>query len=503
MFRSSECVAYTWDAQGRCCGVRIDRRGERCTVTGYWRGTKVGNQSLAQILEASLTHLKIGGETTVLIGGDFRKAFCVDMRLPKMASDLMHSAVGFELGKYSPLPPEDLKWGYRLLSKPAGAETAHVRVGFFPAIDHAHWLEAAAVLPSGVDMIIPTAAALDPLMAGKDVGFTDDDGESGFILRPSATGEREVIVADSLDAEGIFGLGKQPLAAENLVPGPLAALAATEQRAYAPSVLLAMYGVSPACAQDLKTWLPVPKSMKPPRNRMLKTLCLSLGVYILGVELAFLGGWWMQKQKDLDYVTAARDALQSELIALRPMEEDEEDTYSEIDVNEEMKGELLKARQQVLPMGVALASLTGRTDDVLWAHAFQWNDGRVKLELVSEADATEKINVLERTRVFDDFSVNRVKRPDNMHYTVTCRLMGREEMAERGVDVDSIQFLKRIPVQVPEPGATEEEALSPPDIPGPPAIAPIEPSRASKRKAATRSHPVPPPPPPPPLPGGL
>ena len=94
-----------------------------------------------------------------------------------MSSELLHSAVGFELAKFSPLATEDLKWGYRVLSK-SGMDALHVRVGFFPASDHDHWLEAASALPSGVDMIIPAGATLDPQFAEQDVGFVDEEGES-------------------------------------------------------------------------------------------------------------------------------------------------------------------------------------------------------------------------------------------------------------------------------------------------------------------------------------
>ena len=506
MFRSNECVAYTWDSQGRCCGVRIERRGERCTVAGHWRGAKVGAQPLATVLESSLAHLKIRSETTVLIGGDFRKAFCVDMRMPKMSPELLHSAVGFELAKFSPLATEDLKWGYRVLSK-SGMDALHVRVGFFPASDHDHWLEAASALPSGVDMIIPAGATLDPQFAEQDVGFVDEEGESAYILHRKESGEREVQIAADADRDDVFGLGKTPLAAPNLMPGRLLELNAAEQRSFAPAVLLGMYGVSSSCPADARTWLSVPKSMKPPRNRTQKTVSLTLAVYLLGLGLAFLGGWLMMKNRDLAFVNEKRVALEEEVRRLTP----EVKPTHEVDLNEEMRQELEEVRASFLPMGVGLSAITGRTAHELWGHSFQWNTGEIKVELIADADMMDKIGFLERTRVLADFNVDIARQKGQFRYTVNCRLMRDSEMGEAGVDVNSITFLKTsvpddvVPDDIPDSDGEELDSGLPPGI-SPPSL------KEMNRPPTTRSMPAssngasrllpPPPPPPPVLPGG-
>ncbi|MFT5126409.1 MAG: hypothetical protein ACI8W8_000001, partial [Rhodothermales bacterium] len=367
MFRSNSCVAFSWDDEGRCCGVRIERSGERCTVVNHWRGARIGNQSQAEVIESGLSQLKIAPETAVVVGGNFRKACFVDLRLPKMAHEQVRGALSFALTKHTPIPLDDIQWGYRVLGKLPGTETHQVRVTYFPREQWEHWISAGSAIGSGVDAIIPANGVLDPLMGGMPVGFSETDSDMAFILRPEGEYEREIEVVSGADqTEGVFGLGQEPLAHPNLVLGELANESAAEQRAFSASVILGMYGVSEAFSRDGKTWMPVPLQMRPRRNRMQKTLTTLATIYILGVLCYFGMLKVYENHKKLQKVTAARVALEAAVKEIQPEMIPEGMAFDDLDL------EIQEGRGTLRSLGLALIAFTGLTGDELWSTSFTW-----------------------------------------------------------------------------------------------------------------------------------
>jgi hypothetical protein len=512
----------------------MERKGERCTVTGHWRGARVGNQSQAEVIESALSELKIGPETAVIVGGDFRKACFVDLRLPKMAHEMVRGALSFELTKHSPIPRDDIQWGYRVLGKLPGTETHQVRVTYFPRDQWEHWISAGSAIGGGVDAIIPASGVLDPLMGGMPVGFAEDEQDLAFILQPHGQFGREIeVTSGAATIEGVFGLGQEPLAHPNLVPGGLAKVSAAEQRAFAASVLLGMYGVSEAFGRDRKTWLPVPLEMRPRRNRMQKTFTTLAAIYIVGLICYFGMLKVYENHKKLQKVTTAREKLAKEVKDIRP------ELIPEGLQFEDLELEIQEARSTMRSMGLALIAFTGLTGDELWATSFTWTDGGIRAELRAEEEATEAIEFLMRSRTLTDFRQEKSVRPGGeIIYTVNCRAKTHAELLEEELELTDEQFVLRTatdpettglePPELPETGGSTISPPSPPAIPTfkpstlTPATTPStspstgvgrpatfrptrgsgnssEPPSSSNKPNTTRLTP-PPPPPPPPLP---
>jgi hypothetical protein len=534
VFRSNSCVAFSWDDEGRCCGVRIERNGERCTVVNHWRGARIGNQSQAEVIESGLSELKIGPETAVIVGGNFRKACFVDLRLPKMAHELVRGALGFELTKHTPIPLDDIQWGYRVLGKLPGTETHQVRVTYFPRDQWEHWISAGSAIGSGVDAIIPASGVLDPMMGEMAVGFAENDSDMAFILRPQGQFEREIEVTGGADQiEGVFGLGHEPLAHPNLVLGELGNSSAAEQRAFAASVVLGMYGVSEAFTRDRKTWMPVPLEMRPRRNRMQKTFTTLAAIYIVGLLCYFGMLKVYENHKKLQKVTVAREALEKEVKDIRRELIPEGLEFDDLEL------EIQEARGTFRSLGLALIAFTGLTGDELWSTSFSWTDGGIRAELRAEEEATEAIEYLMRSQTLTDFSQEKSVRPGGeIVYTVQCRAKTHAELAEEEIGITDEQFVARVdlkeetsgsggisPPAIPSIPSGGGSRLSPPSFPSlsPGTSKPVTPkttpanrpatfrptrtpSGSSTKPASSSSKPdysklsPPPPPPPPPLP---
>ena len=448
-------------------------------MVAHWRGARIGNQSQAEVIESALSELKIGTETTVIVGGDFRKACFVDLRLPKMAHELVRGALSFELTKHSPIPLDDIQWGYRVLGKLPGTETHQVRVTYFPRAQWDHWISAGSAIGSGVDAIIPASGVLDPMMGEIPVGFAESDSDIAFVLRPHGNYERDIeVTGGAATTEGVFGLGHEPLAHPNLAPGELANLSAAEQRSFAPSVLLAMYGVSEAFTRDRRTWMPVPLEMRPRRNRMQKTFTTLAAIYIVGLLCYFGMLKVYENHKKLEKVTAQRVKLAKEVKAIMPGVIPEGMAFEDLEL------EIQESRTTMRSMGLALIAFTGLTGDELWATSFSWTEGNIRAELRAEEEATEAVEFLMRSATLTDFRQEKSVRPGGeIVYTINCRAKTFNELMEEELSLIDEEFVARV-----EPESAADDP-APPNIPGaerampappaPPAIPTLTPNKAA------------------------
>ena len=428
-------------------------------MASYWRGARIGSQSQAEVIEAGLSQLKIGPETTVIVGGNFRKACFVDLRLPKMAHEAVRGALSFALTKHTPIPLDDIQWGYRVLGKLPGTETHQVRVSYFPRDQWEHWISAGSAIGSGVDAVIPASGVLDPMMGEMAVGFSENDSDMAFILRPDGQFERVIEVASGADQiEGVFGLGNEPLVHPNLVLGELANAPAAEQRTFAASVVLGMYGVSEAFTRDGKTWMPVPLEMRPRRNRMQKTFTTLAAIYIAGLLCYFGMLKVYENHKKLHKITAARVTLEKTVKEIQPGLVPEGMAFEDLEL------EIQEARGTLRSLGLALIAFTGLTGDELWSTSFTWNDGNIRAELRAEVEATEAIEYLMLSQTLTDFRQEKSVRPGGeIVYTVECRAKTHEELAAEELGITDEQFVARADL-------SDEGADSGMNAPGIPAI---------------------------------
>ncbi len=422
IFQSNTCAAFTWDSDNNFRGVLIERTGDTFVVRNHWQGTNVGSRSHAQVLETATADLGISEDTTVIIGGDFGKACFVDIQMPKMSPPDLRSALNFELNKHTPVPIDEIRWGYRILGKVEGTERNLIRVVYFLREEWESWVGGASGITGGVDLIIPTIAVLDPQMTGVDVCLNANNGHGTFMFTSGDSGCREIAFIDpKTDTYEVIGYGADPLRMDKLELRQLGDLPDDQQATFAPAIILGMYGVSDGFYHDRKDWLPVPVEMRPRRNRGHKIFTTAVVVYLFFLIGILASAFFYDKYTEYQELDAQLRRLQYSIDRLQVLDVD--DTFSD-----GLEAEIAEQNQAVLSMPAALVELTGLLSDELWSSNFNWDSGEIRAELRSEIEDTNLSLTLEESPLFTDLTMRKRQVGEQFIYTINCRMKGEDQL---------------------------------------------------------------------------
>jgi Tfp pilus assembly protein PilN len=387
--------------------------------------------------------------------------------MPRLAPPELQNALRFELARYAPLPEDRLVWGFRAL--PGGDRTHQaIRLLYMRENVWRRWVEDAGGLGGGVDSIIPAAGVLDPVMAGRPVRLGGHNGTPGFVLVPAAGGGREVF-PETDGGEDVFGARGQPLQTAGLDPGPIAAMDIAEQSAFADSILLGMYGLAPATARDRRTWLTVPYELRPQRNRTARFISFALVFYLLGLGAIALARFYHERASHLSWLRTEIAGLENEIGAL----EEETDPTEAL---EGLREELQDANVLRPTLPACLLELTGLIDDEAWVTKFNWNQGKIELEINATTEDVNLFQKLEGSPFFVD--VIPLSKQVNHEGEVTLRLqmhaafanVPKDAMTRAGEGFDDLPGLDDELDEPPDAGQEEADAAAapPPPPPAPP-----------------------------------
>ena len=403
----------------------MERHGDSIRLNSFWQVEKIGNRSRAQIMEQGLPALGVAEDTTIIIGGNYSKACFIDLKMPKLAATDLRSALAFELNKHSPIPIDEIQWGYRIVGKVDGSEANLVRLVYFPEDEWESWVAAASGIADGVDMIVPVVAVLDPELRGTDICLGNkNNGSEIYLFKSTDEGERKIIcLAPDETMESVFGAGEAPLRKEGLDLGKLGDLPSDQQRNFGPPVLLGMYGLSDAFYQDRKHWLSVPIEMRPRRNRAQKFYTVVVCLY-LTILLAIWGGSTLyHRSKELKSLNAESRRLQAEV------DKSEQTTAPETAI-QDLESEVTELTQSMFSMTKILHEMTTLTNEKLWCTNFNWDSGDIRVELRADTDDPDLTLALQDSVYFTDCSMNKRQLHDgSVNYTITCsaQLPGEKE----------------------------------------------------------------------------
>lgn len=409
---TKETIGLTWTADGACRGVRLRVGVDGAAVAGFWGGPEDAGESISARLQEAARILSVSERTTVVAGGIGDGSGFADVPVPDAPPDELRSMLGFELRKHAAVPPDQTVWGYRALSAAGSGRTA--RLVYVHEDAWHRWLDHVGGIQTGVDAVLPPAAALDPVLSENDVALTDRNKPARYGLVRAGDGRREVRPLPE-DESRVFGAGAAPLNLPNLQLGGLAALPPDEQRTYAGAVILALYGAGGTLREDRKTGLPLPAELKPRRHELARRLAACLAVYLAGL-LLFIGG---------RYYVEARAVLMNLKTELA-------ETESRIDAitTGEDGAEFVKSLSQDVEslgldrpvMTACLLELTELLSDEYWVQNMQWNDGKIELEVHTAVDDLSFVADLERSALFVDVvPVRKIVDNDN-NLVVTVQL---------------------------------------------------------------------------------
>jgi hypothetical protein len=425
LFQSNACAAFTWDDSDCCQGILLIQKREQRHVIRTWSAQRSGQQTRAQLLESGFATLGVDADTTVLVGGNIHKVCFVDVNMPKMPPQQLRQALRFELSKHTPLPPDELQWNYRVISKIPGSELNLIRMVFLARREWESWIAAASGINSGVDMIVPAAAVCDPLLSGRDICFTLNNEHWDYNYKSLANGEREIttIHTDNTAVESLFGKGPAPLAYDRLELGELEAMDPARQENFTAAVIIAMYGVTSSYWQDRKYWFDVPDEMRPRRNRTLKLITFSLGIYMI-----LLIGFLIAGKFHRDYLKY--QSLAHQITNLESEIEQLSSTNTPNPLADELEKQIEEANRSEFSLPAGLSEFTQLTTTKLWATNFNWDAGEMRVELKADIDEPDLTLSLQESHLLTDFTMRKRQLQDqSANYTISCRIKLPEEIA--------------------------------------------------------------------------
>jgi len=343
-------------------------------------------------------------------------------------------------------------------------------------------------IPGGVDALLPPAAALDPVLADREIRLQGSTPASAFVFAPLGDGTREVRIADPKDPTGdpetaLFGLSE-------LDPGPLGAEVPEVRREYAPAVILALYGLTRNALKDRKTWAPLPFELRPRRNQASRILATALAFYLLAGIGVLVARQYSRGMEQLGILRARAAALQSQLAELQAPKTDDK-------LFDAIRKDLEDALIDRPTLTETLVELTRLIDKSAWVTSLTWTDGKIDLQVRTAGDNPDIFEKLRESPIFQDVvplgsTVDHRTNETTLRFQLraTFRLPPTEaavsrrttapKTAGRGPKTSRTVKLSKPPVQSGAP------SIPPTSVPSPAVTAP---KTASTKQAANHAFP--------------
>ncbi len=383
-FARTNCIALTWTPDRECRAVRVRRAGETLHVERTWSGRPAEGKSLAVCLAEGIRELGGDEACTRVAGPAGMVCGVVDVVMPQLPAEELKKALRIELARLVPVNVEKLAWGHRRIP---GTKNL-LRVAYWRDADWQQALDEIGGLPGGLDLLLPPAAALDPLLVGQPVLLANPPAADALVLMPNADGGRDTAVAPA-GIEGMFGAQPKPLEAPGVqLAQPVAILTASRQQEFAGALLLAMYALGPHTAADRRTLFPLPRELRVPRNRFGR-----LAAALLGVYLAVAVGWlavrhFANENRRLTGLRAETKRLQD----VKKKLGGDAETQKLLDaLDKEIKNHPWVTRPSA---AACLVDLSENIPSDAWARMLSWNEGRITLELATSNKDLDPVRTL-------------------------------------------------------------------------------------------------------------
>lgn len=390
-FARTSAVALSWN-QRSCSAIRLERGRDRFQVAAAWQTefSQHKDLTLAELLAQACKALAVDENTYVLATGSSQGWGMADIRMPALKSEELRSALGFELRKQTPLPPEKLHWGYRVLpkeNKPDGKVT--VRLYYVSNEQWDQWITALGGL-SHLDGILPAPAALDPLMAGKSLTLVEENG-AAHQYAPAAGGARAICPAATPDWQ-------QAIPWQDFDTTRLGEINDRQRWDYLPALVLAAYGLTRDCVTDETTRAPVPENLKAHRHAASKAVAALLAFLVVIALLTGLIRNLQQKAAHLRQLEAEIKAVETRLGAFAKMNNPNEADFCTV-LRQEMTDNLKTGPD----FPETLLELTRLIEPPAWiAQRLEWSDNLVTLQLQSSQRDLDLAGKLEESPLLGD-----------------------------------------------------------------------------------------------------
>lgn len=414
-FTRSQAIAVTWSTAS-CHAVRLCAEGQGARIVQCWQG-ELGKEgaSLAELVLRAVREVGADDQCYLVAGGNGQGWGMADLEMPPLKAEELRNALGFELRKQTPLPPEKLRWGYRVLPRVPGRASRRIRLYYVRTENWNSWLKAMEGLHHA-DALLPAPVALDPLLAEApfllpgappaDPGYAYVPSPAGRIVQP-LSGEAPPALSDTLP-EGLCrteALEKYPQ---------------EERMAFAAPILLGLYAMTDALGHDQSTAIPLPERFRARRHLGLKALAACLAVALLAIFAYGAAGYFSGHALQLRQLEQAIRKTSGELEELQRQNDPK---YTE-------RASLL--RQELLdniPTGpdfpTVLLAVTREIPKTHWvADPFEWRNGKVSFRIQGPQKEVELSSRLEGSPYLGDVT-ERLSTMNGGAYTQRFELTAR------------------------------------------------------------------------------
>lgn len=392
----SNCTAFSWDADGRCLGIRLECAADgKLRIAALWSDELKSHEqnvkgAIAETLSEGRRALDVN-DTSYCIASPMGSGWGMsDLDMPLLKGQELRAALAFELRKRTPIPTEQLEWGYRLLdTASAASKRLRVRLFYVKKDVWRKWRSAVTGL-SKVDILAPAPVLLDPLFSDITVGFY---GKTCFEYVPCENG-REAVPCEPGGASLASAL---PL--KQLDSGELVNLPESEQLRFVPAIVAAAYGLTRALGQDGRTLPELPQELRPRRYQACKIIASILCAFILiCLCYGFMQGYQQRKIR-LGLVQKDIKTVEAEIKSLRNASNSKYAEAAKL-LEEEMK----RYKMDAPSLSEVLVELTKQTKSPAWfAGPFTWtmdiNDSVVPVTFVLREPLGDNSNLDLGTRL--------------------------------------------------------------------------------------------------------
>lgn len=464
-FVRTSAVALSWN-QRSCSAIRLERGRERFQVAAVWQAEFAQHKelTLAELLTQACKALAVDENTYVLAAGSSQGWGMADIRMPALKNEELRNALSFELRKQTPLPPEKLHWGYRVLPK-ANKTDAKVTVRLY-YVSNEHWDQWITALGglSHLDGILPAPVALDPLLDGKSLTLAEENG-TALQYAPAGGGTRAVCPITT-------PVWQDALPWHEFDTDRLEKLNDRQRWDGLPAIVLAAYGLTRDCVTDETTRAPVPENLKAHRHVASKTMAALLAFLVV---IALLTGGirnLQQKGAHLRQLEAEIKAVETRLGAFAKMNNPNEAEFCAL-LRQEMTDNLKTGPD----FPETLLELTRLIEPPAWiAQRLEWSDNLVTLQLQSSQRDLDLAGKLEESPLLGD--VRELGTTFNQGlYSIRLSLNARHDAEDEleSTTRRQAEHQQNETAAEPVPATAGNEAAPPPDENSDPAMAPENP----------------------------
>ena len=322
---------------------------------------------MAELIALGVKSVETSDQEFIVAGGDTTGWGSAELQLPALSKPEIKSALQFELRKQTPIPPEKLRWGYRVLGD--SGKGTRVRLFYIKEEEWGRWCSALKGL-SHVDVILPAQLALDPLFEDADCFFPDETDQAGYACR-RVNGTR-LIVREPTPPDLTLEKAFPPLA--SFQPGPLSDTTPAEQMDFIPALMAAAYGLTRNSNLDQATLIPPPDALKAHRYIASKFIAACLLIFTCVTLMLGMARNLQARAAHLRRIDSEIGKVQAELKALQASQGGNTEKEFVTVLEQELRDNM-----QVMPsFPEVLLELTNLIEAPTWASSrMEWNAGQI------------------------------------------------------------------------------------------------------------------------------